>query len=91
MIDEVLNTLMELAESKGETLYEICFRNAGVGFVWHNEKKAGPVPQEFAPYEYGSFMSAWTKAGLVAYRYYDTVSEAIAEETKRLEAKDADG
>lgn len=61
--------LRELAESKGETLYNICFRNAGVGFMWFDQKKAGA----------GSY-----KKGLYVDKYYDTIEEATVEETKRF-------
>jgi len=68
---EQLNTLEDMAATQGAVIYNICFRNAGVGIQWYEEKRQG---------EHNDF-----KQGLVIYSYHPTFREAVSAEIKRLQ------
>ena len=51
VIDDRIEDLRLIAESKGEYIYNILFRNAGVGIQWHDNKK-GPYPNGFSIHKY---------------------------------------
>lgn len=88
-VNEKISLLQNFGALVGETLYEIAFRNAGVALVWHSDEKAGPRPEELTLHEYVREMGEWTKRGLVVYKYYPTLEDAIAGETDRLISKRA--
>lgn len=84
-LDYLITQLRELADSKGAALYSIHFRNVGVAFQWWESSRAGEPPgiqTELA--EWNKLSSEYSKRGLVIYKYYDTLSEAIEGEFKRL-------
>jgi hypothetical protein len=96
VIDERLDRLTELAAEKGSTLYEICFRRAGVGLLWWEEKRAGDPPvfpigsiNPFRLSRYNREMGEYTRRGLVVYRYYSSMGEALDMEEKRLKEMEA--
>lgn len=91
MLDLIIGTFRQIAESKGAVLYSVLFRKAGIGIQWWEEKRAGPEPifpkvyrQEEAG-DYLDLMQAYHKRGLVVYSYYPTLSETISREWSRLE------
>lgn len=65
-----IEELERLANERGATIYNIAHRNAGWGVQWHDGNR-----QKGDDY----------RTGLVVYTYYDTLAEAVTEETKRLE------
>ena len=78
-----LKELTGLAGKKGHVLYAIMFRRVGVGFHWFSYDKY--LKQRFV----GSRDPDQWKEGLVVYNYFDTIEDAIKEETKRMsEMKD---
>lgn len=58
------------AEGKGHILYNICFRVAGVGIMWHEPRRQKSEKD-------------W-RSGLYVDRYYDDLETAIKAEVKRL-------
>ena len=82
--DDIIRPLAELAETKDHILYGILFRNAGVGFQWFDENRAGPNPAPNEQSRYNLFANRWTGRGLVVYGYKYSISEAIADEMKRF-------
>ena len=69
-----IDKLEEMANEDGVTIYNICHRNAGWGIQWHEPTRS---PSDKAP--------DWHK-GLVIYRYYPTLFEAVQAELERLKA-----
>ncbi len=65
-----IEKLESIANEKVATIYNICHRNAGWAVQWHEEKRQG--------------LSENWKDGLVIYRYYPSLKEAIKAETERL-------
>jgi len=87
IIDTIIQEFEYLADKKGLVVYNIAFRNAGVGIVFFHSEKAGRMPNITSLKdwrEWGITVSEWYKKGLVVYKYYPTLSKAIEEETKRL-------
>jgi hypothetical protein len=87
-----IEALEALANSKNVVLYNICNREAGWAFQWYEESRVKtPLPAEVSPRvpdslkEYTAASSARAKEGLVIYKYYPTLSEAIKAEFERLE------
>lgn len=74
-----LDNLKNKAEEKGFVLYDICFRNAGVGIMFFDENGGG---SDYPP------RSNW-KNYLFIDKYYDTLREAIVFETERFEKMEA--
>lgn len=60
---------------KARTIYNISYRNAGVGFLFYNPTKVYPG---------GSKNEEWRKS-LTVDRYYDTFEQAVKAEFDRLE------
>jgi hypothetical protein len=69
----------------GITLYEIAFRRAGVGFMWHEVErvKCRQCREDAHHWRERPRCERW-KEGLVVYKYYPTFSKAVREEYKRL-------
>lgn len=68
-MNDLFNTLIDLAEDNNAVLYNICFRNAGVGFQWYEENTENKT---------------W-KDGLVVHAYYPSLAEAMEGEFIRLQ------
>lgn len=69
-----MDTLAKLgAIEQAAHIYEICYRNAGVGFCFYE----GPYDAE------GHIPRDW-RQHLVTHNYYPTIHEAIAAEFQRL-------
>lgn len=98
-LEQLFDKLGKLAKKNECTLYEICFRNAGVGIVWHETAKVPialknqlleePTDKEelkkfIRAGKLGKNISQMTKEGLVLYRYYPTLRKYILGEIKRL-------
>ena len=66
--------LVSVAESKGFTIHDICFRVAGVGVLWCDQKRLNELG------------NARYKESLVVYRYYPTLRKAVEAEIKRVKA-----
>lgn len=89
----VLTMLNRLRHPKnGVTLYEILFRNAGCGLLWHEESR-GPhikVPHSNPLLAKRGVMMddpSW-KNGLIVYKYYPTFSAAVKAEYNRFFGKE---
>lgn len=87
LMDLIIGTFRQYAESKGAVLYSILFREAGIGLQWWEDNRAGARPDTRGMRLSDIVLreSEWNKRGLVVYKYYPTLSEAIAGEWKRLE------
>lgn len=87
LMDIVIGTFREFAESRGAVLYSILFREAGIGLQWWEEKRAGTRPDTRGMRLTDVILreDEWNRGGLVVYKYYPTLSEAIAGEWNRLE------
>lgn len=94
----------KIAILQEQGLYNICFRNAGVGLMFHEEERANkwmatnfrPRPSSLAISEVGESIArqtersrAHTEAGLVVYHYYPTLTKAVDAEMKRLFGEEA--
>ena len=69
----LIEKLEEMANENGAIIYNICHRNAGWGIQWHES------------YRCSSASDDWRK-GLVVYKYYPTLFEAVQAELERLKA-----
>lgn len=74
-MERMLDRLISVAADHGLTIYNICFRVAGVAIMWCDQEKllqVGPKNHELA---------------LFVDHYYPTLRQAIKAELKRLEKK----
>lgn len=96
-IDHKIQHLQSIAAESGLVIYEILFRNAGVGIKWFDEKRC--VTPEIALPDFPACTSEdWTETlrkrsaaldkrlheGLFVHKYYPTLSKCIEGEGKRL-------
>jgi hypothetical protein len=81
-LEKELNNLQILGLEVGQVIYNICFRNAGVGIQWHKSVEY-PVKPMLVIDNVRTGNDSW-KQGLYVEKYYPTLTEAIIEETKRL-------
>ena len=73
--EENFTEMRRLADHDGAQIYNICFRNAGVGIQWFEGKRApGWNPETLGDY----------KPGLVIYGYHENLSAALDAELDRL-------
>lgn len=77
-IEELMKILEQVAYELKYTLYDICFRAAGVGIMWFDETK-----RDLA----GNPKSDW-KVGLGIHRYHKDLRSALEGELDRLRAMD---
>lgn len=77
-IEELMKILEQVAYERKYTLYDICFRAAGVGIQWFDENKRDQA---------GTPKSDW-KVGLGINKYYKDLRSALEGELDRLRALD---
>ncbi len=70
---EELLELQKLGTEKGYILYDISYRRAGWGVLWHKENSNRPPPG----YDWHN--------DLVVYKYYPTLQEMVEGEMSRLQ------
>lgn len=81
-LETLLTRVRLLAALRGATMFEILIRNAGWGISWHEEEREKNPPQYARRYD---GKDAW-RNGLVVYRYYPSLRQALRAEEKRLRA-----
>ncbi len=72
---EVFTEMALLGLENDAMMYEIAFRNAGVGVCWHEKSRVK-----------GTGPNNW-KEGLVTYKYYDDMVTMVQAELARLKEK----
>ena len=91
-IEQLLPAVQRMGEARGNVLYEIAFRNAGVGLVWieaarvktkQTWKKISVGKKSFTLPDIECSQQR-IKEGMVVYQYHPTLRKAIVEEMKRL-------
>ena len=102
-IESLLDEAWALADKQHTCMYNILFRNAGVGISWWEEARC--TTPENAPHltpmgeetvqtlrqltrEVLSVAERRTEEGLVVYHYYRTLREALRAEISRLKKKE---
>lgn len=91
-LDSILGELQDLAADRDAVIYNICFRNAGVGIQWWEE---GRVKTPEAMYNRGENLMSFgrrrsealnrcAQEGKVIYRYYPDIRECFEAELARL-------
>ena len=84
-IEYMLAEARRLAEAQNSMIYQIMFRNAGVGVQWHEERLCTTKPYEGSDMQIASATeTARMKEGLVVYGYHDDMRTALACELIRL-------
>ncbi len=81
-LEKKLNELQKVGVEAGQVIYNICFRNAGVGIQWHKSIEY-PVKPMLVIDNIRTNNDSW-KQGLYIEKYYPSLTEAIIEETKRF-------
>lgn len=87
-IEQLLHRVRVAGAKQDAFIYNILFRNAGVGVHWYEEKRANEQMSKTAPGVIADRFDVreHTKAGLVIYRYRRTLREALRYELQRLKA-----
>jgi hypothetical protein len=67
--------MQRIASQQGAHVYDICFRRAGVGIKWFEERRA----PGWNPCNFGDF-----RPGLVVYGYQPDLTQAVCFELRRL-------
>lgn len=85
----VFAEVMALGKSMGQTLYNVCHRNAGWAIQWHDKSRVKtPPPPDLIPGEnwpeIGVVNMKRLREGLVIHRYYPTISQCLFAEKSRL-------
>ncbi len=73
IINEKIKELENIAEKKGQSIYNICFRRAGVGILFYDEGRIKDI-------------SSW-RDGLYVDSYYSDLETAINAEITRLKGE----
>jgi hypothetical protein len=81
-LEKKLNKLQRLALENGEVIYNIAFRNAGVGIMWLKSVEF-PLPEMSINTNYINHDDSW-RQGLYVDRYHETLTEAIEYEIERF-------
>lgn len=74
-LEEMLEKVEAVGAVRGAGIYDICKRKAGWGILWYEDDR-DDTPEG----------RRWSddKRGLVVYRYYPTIREAVRGELRRL-------
>lgn len=84
-IEYLLAEARRLAEAQNSVIYQIMFRNAGVGVEWHEESRCTTAAYHGSDLQVATATgSARTKEGLIVYGYHDDMRTALACELIRL-------